>query len=1128
MIRAFAALLVPLAAGAQVVLQDFKCPTPQITPGNPTTLSCPNGHGFQPGAAPALKFWGGTGDWAQLTGMFRERLMVAVDETATTLVLNRTDRIAPPTVIRIGNEDIYCTTVVNETTVSGCTRGYNGTAPASHKYSSLARVNNGRGFYTATVVDADTLTIPVDSSGWGAPAGTIYMVWTAPATAREMTFVSTGGEGFGSTSEPADGAFLVHVPSCTDTTDRFQCMKGWLPYNTGRAKKNIAVTSYTVTAGAATLQLASYNEDPSRKLVVGRVVWISGMDDPKLNGPFVVTRVGSGNPPTDLDLDVSDTGVADGVKTGTSMNLRMTDGNYPFVWVFHPGSGSGDTNNPWRAHALKAATWNPNANRLYFTITYGKDAQRNPNGAYIGQFGTYVPGHYYHKTDPSLYAGRPMQVIVTMKPNHLVGQDSRAIHPYDPGFYGDLTSAALPSPRHYWDDMTAAYFKVSLYQEVNNYAGQTVRLGPLELREVSGEPDAFIGILTAVWDDDLHGSAGQGYELTWWGPIQQACSYEVRYSTSQSIKTLGWSKATVAQTGIAFGGGVWGGRAAQIPMAEQPQIWFGIKPYDIQIYGVSGSGQSPIWLTTRAMLGLSVGDTITVSGVGGNTAANQTNAAITDTRPWQLWRFDDGSLTGIVAAAGVCTANLSVPHNLVPGWEIQVRGSTEPALGTTQVDKFYRVSATPTATSFEFPCPGVPDGVYDTNYSKWVRLGVMAMPGIAIAGTGSGDWTGGGSLTPTGESTGFFEVMLTQSQSASPPAAPGMLRASTVTTTSVVLEWNDQATNEDSYEVERKTGTQGSYARVAVLGSNVTTYTDSGLSPDTTYLYRVRAVNVNGPSAYSNEVQVTTLPAGGIAAPSGPSADVVLNDQVRLSWGDNSTGESAYVVEVDSGAGFQDWASLPPDTTAYTVAGLSPSTAYTFRIRVTDGLTTAYSNTLAATTRATLPLRASGAPGPTAVHWIANVPDAAACQLTLRAEGQPDQTVSQQDVVRSRRLLVTGLTADTEYAYEIICGGSARHGTFRTAAAASGTTPVLFSAEAPLLAAGADNFVVDWGPDAGSLTNTVSAPCSGGRCTLQVDLGAGSVVWARRRWCGNRAGDPGCQQPGNELARSAPEPFIVP
>ncbi|HFB98574.1 MAG TPA: fibronectin type III domain-containing protein, partial [Bryobacterales bacterium] len=612
------------------------------------------------------------------------------------------------------------------------------------------------------------------------------------------------------------------------------------------------------------------------------------------------------------------------------MTLRMTQHNYAFFWLFYPGNRSGDANHPWRDYAYKG-TWNPNFTRLLFTVTFGKDFVRDPDGRYVGQFGTYAPGHYYHYVDPNAYAGREMKIVVTQQPNHQVGQNSGIIYPYNPTKTGSLTTA--PGTRNYWDSMTNAYFKLQGYQQVNDPSGQTVRYGPLKLEEVTGEPDAFINILTATWAGSLNGLNQAGYELTWWGPTKQTVKYEVRYSLSESIKTLGWSNATVGQTGITFNGGLWSGRIAQIPMSEQDQIWFGIRPYDIQIYGVSGNGQSPIWVTTRAALGLSPGDRISVTGVGGNTAANQTNVPIAAVRDYQVWRVIDGTLTDITASGGVCTVNLmpGQTHNLVPGWEIVVRGSENTSLGNQYSGTFYRVSAVVDADSFQFECPGVADGIYMNDHSTAIRFAVMAMPGVAIDGVGNGDWTGGGTLTPTGESNGFFEVMLVRSETGAPPAAPGMLNAAGVTATSVNLEWADQAANEDNYEVERKDGAQGTYARVAILPANTVTYTDEGLSPGATYYYRVRAVNVYGPSAYSNEVQVTTLPAGGIAAPSGPSADVVLNDQVRLSWGDNSTGESAYIVEVDSGAGFQDWASLPPDTTAYTVAGLSPSTAYTFR-----------------------------------------------------------------------------------------------------------------------------------------------------------------------------------------------------
>lgn len=756
--RVIALLFFPLFALAQVTLHDFKCSSPTLTPGNPTTITCSEGHGFQSGTTPYVKFWNATGNWNSLNGPWRARLLKAVSATDTQLLISRADHVGDlPVTVRIESENIQCTTLTGNV-LSGCTRGYGGTTAASHDLV-VVTLNYGGSSYQATVVDSNTLTIPVDSSTWGNPTSQIHMEWVTQATNREITFAADGGEGFGTEHYVQNGYFVADVPTCTDTSDRYQCQLGWLPYNTSRTRKDISITAYTVTSGTAHVTLASYTEDSYIKLEVGRIVWISGMDEAALNGPFVVTQIGTQTPPTECWLDVSDTGTADGTKTGTSMNLRMTEKNYALIWMFYPGTKSGDAANPWRDYSYKG-TWDPNATRLHFTMKYGKDLIRNSTGAYVGQIGTYTPSHFYHHGDPNLYATRVMNVWVTEKPSHEVGQSSSLIHPYNPTLTGTFTAAA--GTRNYWDSVTNAYVKWNLNQAVNDPSGQKVLLGPLTLEAVSGEPDAFIGILTVVWDDNLQGLGQQGYELTWWGPKQQTCKYEVRYSTQQSIKTLGWSNATVGQTGISYTGGTYGGQIAQIQMAEQDQIWFGIRPYDITLYGVSGNSQSPIWVTTRAVLGLGVGDTVTISGVTGNTAANQTNVQVTDTRDWRIWRVVDGTLQDITASGGTCTVNLATgqTHDLVPGWEIIVRGSNNTTLGDQYGGTFYTVTATPTTSSFQFSCPSVADGTYTQDYSTAIRFAVARTPGVAIAGTGNADWTGGGTITPTGESGGFFQVLV--------------------------------------------------------------------------------------------------------------------------------------------------------------------------------------------------------------------------------------------------------------------------------------------------------------------------------------------------------------------------------
>ena len=67
------------------------------------------------------------------------------------------------------------------------------------------------------------------------------------------------------------------------------------------------------------------------------------------------------------------------------------------------------------------------------------------------------------------------------------------------------------------------------------------------------------------------------------------------------------------------------------------------------------------------------------------------------------------------------------------------------------------------------------------------------------------------------------------------------------------LAWIDNANNEDGFQIERKTGTVGSYTQIATVGPNITSYSDFSLADGATYCYRVRAFNSAGNSAYTLE-----------------------------------------------------------------------------------------------------------------------------------------------------------------------------------------------------------------------------------------------------------------------------------
>lgn len=96
-----------------------------------------------------------------------------------------------------------------------------------------------------------------------------------------------------------------------------------------------------------------------------------------------------------------------------------------------------------------------------------------------------------------------------------------------------------------------------------------------------------------------------------------------------------------------------------------------------------------------------------------------------------------------------------------------------------------------------------------------------------------------------------------------PLNAPSNLTATAISSSQINLNWTDNSSAEDGFKIERRIE-GGTFSQIATVGANVTTYSNTGLSANTTYYYRVRAYNTAGNSDYSTEASATTQ-----AAPSG-------------------------------------------------------------------------------------------------------------------------------------------------------------------------------------------------------------------------------------------------------------------
>jgi hypothetical protein len=83
-------------------------------------------------------------------------------------------------------------------------------------------------------------------------------------------------------------------------------------------------------------------------------------------------------------------------------------------------------------------------------------------------------------------------------------------------------------------------------------------------------------------------------------------------------------------------------------------------------------------------------------------------------------------------------------------------------------------------------------------------------------------------------------------------AAPTGATAVAASGTAINVSWTDNSTTEAGFKIERSTDDE-SFIQIGVVGANVTTFQDTGVTVGTTYYYRVCAFNANyGNSAYSN------------------------------------------------------------------------------------------------------------------------------------------------------------------------------------------------------------------------------------------------------------------------------------
>src|SRR5262249_39592684 len=203
------------------------------------------------------------------------------------------------------------------------------------------------------------------------------------------------------------------------------------------------------------------------------------------------------------------------------------------------------------------------------------------------------------------------------------------------------------------------------------------------------------------------------------------------------------------------------------------------------------------------------------------------------------------------------------------------------------------------------------------------------------------------------------------------PTAPGTPVLTVASSTQINLTWPAATDNigVTGYRVERCAGVNcTTFARVGT--PTTASFNNTGLTPATSYSYRVRATDAAGNLGPYSATATAATPADTQVptAPGTPVLTVVSSSQINLTWtaATDNVAVTGYLVERCAGAGCTTFAQVgTPATTSLNDTGLTASTSYSYRVRATDAASNLgpYSAVASATTQSAPDTQAPTAPG---------------------------------------------------------------------------------------------------------------------------------------------------------------------
>ena len=260
--------------------------------------------------------------------------------------------------------------------------------------------------------------------------------------------------------------------------------------------------------------------------------------------------------------------------------------------------------------------------------------------------------------------------------------------------------------------------------------------------------------------------------------------------------------------------------------------------------------------------------------------------------------------------------------------------------GTTRPQAALQATATYPLSAHPWPEAGVPATHTWTTHDAAVNLDVVGQGAggggwyrvLRFGESASGPyWLPAASVTVTGATTAVPEA----------PGAPGPLESSAVTHESATLTWTAPATGGTvtGYRLWRREGSGTPAVLGSDLAADVLSHTDSGLTAETEYGYRLQALSAAGAGARTAGTEITTLavpvtPGRPTDLAAAPGAD----SQMQLTWRAPASGAAVtgHRIERSRDVNPRDWTDAVVDiagpATTWSDAGLDAATTYHYRV----------------------------------------------------------------------------------------------------------------------------------------------------------------------------------------------------